>query len=235
MMNSKLQQAILSCLDDEIAEYEILAATTRTPILSGYYLRRKKDIINSAEARKLRGHNFKGEATRAQSVPFRKLFVLVAIFLLVLASGVTAAAVVKHYIMYTVDKEIASWRITFENSQAEFPLHFEPIEPPTPDGFYTSESVSENDSLWIRFENDNGVFIEYTQSIPIGSSLNVDNERHKNRVEKINDTNVITSRSKEGNGIIFNDGQYFFTLYTNGDLEILRQLASKIIANTNIN
>lgn len=231
-MNGKLNEAIIEYLDDEIRAYELAAAENTEHSFSKQYLRKKKSIIRVAENRERRTFEEKEyvpQKSLARAVNFRRVAILVAILIMIMAAAVGVVAAVKAYIKYNVEKQEEAWRVTFEKTDADDVFVFECIEPQIPVGFEETDRIEEIDCLLIRYKSADGEIIDYSQKIPDGLAVYFDSAEHMITAESIGDIEIIISVSDYDAGIMFNDGRCIYILSGTVDIEVLKEMAREII------
>ncbi|MBO4234853.1 MAG: DUF4367 domain-containing protein [Firmicutes bacterium] len=231
-MRNRLNEAIIEYLDDEIAAYALAADETPGYNLSKKYLRKKRTIIRAAEGRetkKLDNKEYIPQKSLAYIVKIRRVAVLVAVLIMLLAAAVGVVAAVKAYIRYNVDKGKEFWHVTFEKEGYDDSFIFEYLEPKVPEGFEETTRIKEERFLLIRYSNSDGSIIEYAQQLPDGLDMYIDNIEHASEIEYINGIEVITTVGSEGNMVVFNDERYLFDLSGTVSEKVLKDMAVEII------
>lgn len=231
-MNGKLNEAIIEYLDDEIRAYELAAAENTEHSFSKQYLRKKKSIIRVAENRERRAtyrEEYVTQRSLADAVNLRRIAILVAVLIMIMAAAVGVVAAVKAYIRYNVEHQEKAMRITFEKTEDDNEFVFEYIEPRIPEGFVETSRVEEEQFLLIRYESKAGEVIEYSQGLPDALALYFENEDHVVTVETLGEIDIIVSVSDYDAGIMFNDGRYIYDLFGKVDINVLKEMAQEII------
>ena len=160
----------------------------------------------------------------------RKSLLIALIALLVFA--ITGCAVVAHYIV--------EWKSSQNDEQGTLDIYFdiegestldipEYVYPNVPDGFIATDEYKEDGFLNIKYENNTGRQISYSQFSDLENmSLSIDNENAAFEEATINGYKGYTY-SKEGiNALYWTDGVHFYILRGTCETDILLEMSESM-------
>ena len=149
-----------------------------------------------------------------------------------LAFAITGCAVVAHYIV--------EWKSSQNDEQGTLDIYFdiesestlyipEYVYPNVPDGFFATDEYKEDGFLNIKYENNTGRQISYSQFSDLENmSLSIDNENAAFEEATINGYKGYTY-SKEGiNALYWTDGVHFYILQGTCETDILLEMSESM-------
>ena len=217
---NKFQKALLDIQEERVCEYDMLAREFPIHKYSNRYLRRRKQIIHSLQTKK----SFWGSDLsfkRARRISFRTMLVAVIVMIMATASVI---AITKPQIYYDILKLVDRWKITFNVEGELEDEEFVPVKPIIPDGFEVTTEEVRADSYMLIMQDKDGEEIFYEQSLPMGTSIFIDNERSTNKVVDYKGKELLISRDNDLTSIVYNDGKYVFYIDGKGDEKKLFQI-----------
>lgn len=224
MEDSKLTQALILNLDQEINEYERNQKSEPAHLFSSHYQRKKKQILRLAE----KGILGNAPALQSRRFRFRRTAVLIAAIVAVLAAATAAAAIVKPEVFYIIKEKITNWTITFDNSSTEKPA-FAYIKPPVPEGYQIIDETKGPDFYYLTFRNESGQEISYDQNDPDSVSISIDSEQTTPKKESIEGVEVIISEHDGIAQIMYTDNRYVYVIDGNCEKDVLYNIVKEMI------
>lgn len=238
MNRNDFRKALTDILDEEIVAYS-KAESRSTYTFSRNYEDRKKRILSSValslNAAELDKCHFEIHRRHGQTSRRRKISMLVAILIMVLAMTAVVIAVAKPHIYYVIKETLTSWDITYDreagtSDEAEQNEVLKQIVPITPEGYTIVSKEEDPNSFSIDYEDDDGHHIYYSQCLPDGLMTSMDAERHKIRVEIINGSEVIIATSDKDMLATFANDDYVFEIGGSCDKKIIMEMIENIIS-----
>ena len=224
MDNSKLEQALILNLDQEIAEYEKKLSVEPLQLFSSHYQKKKKHILQWAE-KTVDGNTRFPEYHRFR---LRRTMLLVAAIVVVLAAATTVTAIVKPEIIYIIKEKITNWTITFDHGSTE-ESSFVYIKPPVPEDFRLVDETKGIDYYYLTFQNESGKEISYDQNNANSTSISIDSEQTIPEKKYIKGVGVIISEHDGIVQIMYTDNRYVYVIDGNCGKEMLFNIVKEMI------
>ena len=164
----------------------------------------------------------------------RRIGILVAVLIMVLAMTAVAIAIIKPHIYYVIKESIISWDFNFEQEKSEpgrknNDFHFTYIKPKTPDGYSIVKEEKESVGYSVEYKDDDGHSIYYTQQLPDALTVSIDSEKHKITKKEIGGNEVIIGVSDEDVLSICNDGNYVYDIDGTCDVDTITEMIESLL------
>jgi len=221
MNENNLRNALLQVIDERIGIYDEKFAFEPEHIFSKRYEKRKNNIIRVAD-RTRKYLPVKFSLHRAGS--------FIAAIILVLAMTTTVLAIVKPEIFYLIKNKIIEWEIRFEQENADTEKPLEYIRPTLPKEYELVDEVVWGGGQELTYEDKaSDKWIDFSQGEPKGVTIGVDAEHGKFEKEIYNGNEILAWHLDDASMLIFNDGNYVYTVSGNCDPAILYGVIDEII------
>lgn len=232
MSKNDLKYALAAAMDEEIMAYGEMESHDHH-VFSRRYKKRKQKILQKADYSE--GKFAYTNPCRAWNMSRRRRIVmLAAVLIMVLAMTAVAIAIIKPHIYYVIKEKMISWDISFEQEKDETgskneAVQFAYIKPETPEGYSIVSENKESDRYSVEYKDDDGHSIYYSQYLPDGVTTSIDSERHKITKEKIGEQEVMIGISDKDVLSTCNDGNYVYDIDGTCGVDTIKEMMESLL------
>ena len=235
MNENVLECALIAAMDEEIVMYSEMESQNHH-VFSHRYKKRKQKILQEV-AYGDRKYNSTNNCRAGNMSRRRRIVMLAAVLLMVLAMTAVAIAIIKPQIYYVIKEKVISWDISFEQKNDEtssknYAAKFACIKPATPEGYSIVSEHKESDRYSVEYKGDGGQSIYYSQYLPEDVTTSIDSERHTITKEKIGECEVMIGVSDKSVLSICNDGKYVYDIDGTCDVDTIKEMMQSILNNS---
>lgn len=224
MNHSKLEQALVLNLDQEISEYEKQLTVEPVHTFSTHYQKKKKRILQWADETV----DANTRVPEYRRFRLRRTVLLVAAIVAILIATTTVTAIVRPEIIYIIKEKITNWTITFDNGSTQESA-FVYIKPPVPEDFQLIDETKGIDFYYLTYRNGAGQEISYDQNDANSTSISIDSEQVIPEKKYIKGVEVIISEHDGIVQIMYTDNRYVYVIDGNCGKEILLNIVREMI------
>lgn len=217
MSDTVIKKAIIDSYDREVDSYEKELASVSPHEFSVSFERKMKNLLKAPTAKYV----------RVFRRPMRLALAVTLSIIMVVSGALVAFAISRPEIRTYIKEMIDSIRYRFTQDVAEETKEFEYIKPKAPGAFRITEEEKEANKYMLLYTDDDHRFINYVQYEPNASTIHISDTGAKENI-KIKGNEAEMYVEDDTYYLIWNNGNYVFTLYGDCTKEDLIKMAENI-------